>query len=296
MENKKGDNRWLWTVVLCFGFLSFAPFIWAAIQTRSARFRTAAIGSSIGSAAAFLAAGIGGIGDAADQRREMEESGVPESVIDASAPSGQAWAYWVVIAVWALSSAYALYLNPEYKAWRDRRANSQPTTPAAETAPTTSPIYQPIPRGYPPIAPPPPAAPTDSPSIHYTMNIYGGTNSVNNQGAVVRADGDVHDVLNGSVEQSTSSQGFEPAIVAALIAEYRTALIELNHEVRHDAEHRLDQLESEIALASPNQDAVKGHLDSLKAIAKSAVTAGAGRAVGAGGVALLSSVLGNWPF
>jgi len=279
---QKGDNRWLWTVVCTMGLLSFAPFIWAAIQTRSARFRTAAIVNSVGSAIVWMSLVLSGALAAAEQTREMREAGVPDSIVEASGPTGDSWAYWVVAAVWAASSAYALYLNPQYVQWRSRRIGdgiaAQPQR--APAAPLTA-------------APPqPPAA---APYMNITNNIYGGTNSVNTQGALVNAGGDVNDVNSGAVEQSTSSEGLEPEVVMALIEQYRRALAELDDERRQMAKDHLDQLALEMATAEPQQEAVKGHLDSLKAIAHQALTTGAGRAAGAGGVALFSTLLSNWP-
>lgn len=131
--------------------------------------------------------------------------------------------------------------------------------------------------------------------MQITNNIYGGTNSVNTQGAVVNAGGDVMGVNSGAVEQSTSSEGIAPEVILALIERYRTALVELDHDARHVAERRLDQLALEVATAEPNHTAVKGHLDSLKAVARQAVTDGAGRAAAGGGAAMLSALLSNWP-
>jgi hypothetical protein len=280
LGKRKGDNRWLWTVVCTFGLLSFAPFIWAAIQTRSERFRTAAIVSGVASALVWISLIAGGVFAAADEGQEMRDAGVPDAVVETAGPQGDAWAYWVVAVVWAVTSAYALYLNPEYVQWRARRIGNQA---ASEF-------------GQPPLGllnPPPP--PAGAPSMHITTNIYGGTNSVNTQGAMVNAGGDVTDVNSGAVEQSTSSEGLEPAVILALIEQYRIALVELDHDARHVAEHRLDQLALEMATAEPDEPAVKGHLESVRAIAHQAVMAGAGRAAGAGGAALLSALLSNWP-
>ncbi len=280
LGKQKGDNRWLWTVVGTLGLLSFGPFIWAAIQTRSPRFRTAAVVSCVASVVVWISLVASGALAAAEQRQDLRDAGVPDSVLATDGPTGDPWAYWVLAAVWAASSAYALYLNPEYVQWRARRIGSQTAGEPAQA-----------PSG--PWTPPP--APTTAPSMQITTYIYGGTNSVNNQGAAINAGGDVRGVNSGAVEQSTSSQGVEPEVVLALVEQYRTALAELDHDARQLAQRRLDQLALEMATAEPDQAEVKGHLDSLKAIARQAVTAGAGRAAGAGGVAALSALLSNWP-
>jgi hypothetical protein len=280
LGKRKGDNRWLWTVVCTFGLLSFAPFIWAAIQTRSVRFRTAAVVSCVASAVVWISLVASGALAAAEQRQEMRDAGVPDSVLATDGPTGDLWAYWVVAAVWVASSAYALYLNPEYVQWRARRIVDRAASESAQAP-------------FGPFTPPP--SPTVTPSMQITNNIYGGTNSVNTQGAVVNAGGDVKGVNSGTVEQSTSSEGIEPEVVLALVEQYRTALAELDDDARQLAQRRLDQLALEMAAAEPDQAEVKGHLDSLKAIARQAVTAGAGRAAGAGGVAALSALLSNWP-
>jgi hypothetical protein len=282
---RKGDNRWLWTVVCMFGFLSFVPFVWAAVQVRTKPFRTAAIISSVGSAVAFVAAAAGGLLEAAERNQALRESGAPDSVVNATVASGDTWAVWVIAAVWLGSSLYALYLNPEYVQSRARRLGYQSVGSGSV-------------QGVPPPTPssawgaPAPSAST----MQITNNIYGGVNNVNAQATVVQAGGNVSGVNGGKVDQTATSSGFQAEVVLAFISQYRAALTELDLGSRQAAEAQLDQLEAEISSPEPDEFVVNRLLHTLKALAHHAVSSGVTRAAAAAGSALMATLLSNWPF
>ncbi len=285
MSKRKGDHRWLWTVVGTFGMLSFIPFIWAAIQVRTKSFRTAAIINSLGSATVFAAAAVGGVFEAAEQTENLRAAGVPDSVLEAAGVRGAAWASWVFAAVWLGSSLYALYLNPEYVRWRASRLGHQGVGDG------------PVPH----VPPPAPLSAWASPAptasaVQITNNIYGGVNNVNAQATAVRAGGNVSGINGGKVEQSATSTGLQADVVLAFINQYRAALIELDDGSRRAAEAQLDQLAAEMRSPEPNEESVKGHIHTLKALAHHAISSGATKAAAAAGSALMSTLLGSWPF
>lgn len=284
MGKHKGDHRWLWTVVCTFGMFSFVPFVWAAVQVRGKRFSTAAIVSSVGAAIAFTSASVGGLFEAAEQAQTLRESGVPESVVKASVARGDAWAYWVIVAVWLGSSLYALYLNPEYVQWRSRRLGHQSLSGGS------------VPPFSPPAAPTSWIAPAPSTStVQITNNIYGGVNNVNAQANVVQAGGNVKGVHGGKVEQSATSWGVQPEVVLAFISQYRAALVEMDHGSRQVAEVQLDQLAAEMRSAEPDEVVVNRHLHTLKALAHHAVASGAAKAAAVAGSTLMATLLDGWP-
>ena len=283
MGKRKGDNRWLWTVVCTFGMLSFVPFIWAAVQVRTKSFRTAAIVSSLGSATAFVSASVGGLFEAAEQSQKLRDAGVPDSVVEATVVSGPAWVSWVLMALWLGSSLYALYLNPEYVRWRTGRLGSQGAGGSAQHIP-------PSPLGA--WGAPTPLAPT----AQVTNNFYGGSNNVNAQAAAVQSSGNVEGIHSGRIEQSATSTGFQADVVLAFIDQYRAALVELDHGPRQAAEAQLDQLAVEMTSGAPDEVVVSRHLHTLKALAHHAISSGGTKAAAAAGSALMSSLLGAWPF
>ena len=301
MGKRKGDNRWLWTVVCTFGMLSFVPFIWAAIQVRTKRFGTAAIINIVGSATVFVAAALGGVFEAAEQTEKLRDAGASESAVEAAGLNGDAWASWVFVAVWLGSSLYALYLNPEYVQWRASRLGQQgvDSGPASSIPPPAPPRAW-VPGGSAQHVPPPanawaghvPAAP----SVQITNNIYGGVNNVNSQATTVQAGGNVSGVNGGRVKQSATSTGLQADAVLAFMAQYRAALLELDDGSRRAAETQLNQLAAEIASPELDEDSVRSHLHTLRALAHHAVASGARGAAAAGGSALMSTLLNNWPF
>ena len=285
MGKRKGDHRWLWTVICMFGFLSFVPFLWAAVQVRTKPFRTAAIISSVGSAMAFAAAAVGGLFEAAERTQTLRESGAPDSVVDATVASGDTWAVWVVVAVWLGSGLYALYLNPEYVQWRARRLGHQYVGGGSV-------------QGVPPPTPssawgaPAPSAST----MQITNNIYGGVNNVNAQATVVQAGGNVSGVNGGKVDQTATSSGLQAEVVLAFISQYRAALTDLDPGSRQAAEAQLDQLEAEISSPEPDEGVVNRQLHTLKALAHHAVASGLTKAAATAGSALMATLLSTWPF
>lgn len=289
VSKRKGDNRWLWTVICLFGLLSFVPFVWAAVQVRTRRFVTAAIVNTVGSAAAFGAASLGGILESAERAQTLRESGVPDAVVDATVERGDAWAYWVVVAVWLGSSLYALYLKPEYVQWRTRHMGPQNVI------------------GWPSqhIPPPPPPHPSSrvwgapepsASTVQITNHIYGGVNNVNAQATVVQAGGNVKGVNGGRVDQSAVSSGLQPEVVLAFISRYRAALAELDPDSRQAAEAELALLAVAISSPQPDEAMVNRQLLTLKALAQQAIASGAAKAAATAGSALMATLLSNWPF
>ncbi len=283
MGKRKGDHRWLWTVVCTFGMLSFVPFIWAAIQVRTKSFRTAAIVTSLGSAAAFVSATAGGLFEAAEQSQKLRDAGVPDSVVEATVVRGAAWAYWVLAALWLGSSLYALYLNPEYVRWRAGRLGSQGVGGSAQHIPP-APLSARV--------SPAPLAPT----AQITNNFYGGSNNVNAQATAVQSSGNVTGINSGKIEQTATSTGFQAGEVLAFIDQYRAALVELDYGSRQAAEAQLDQLAVEMTSDAPDEAVVSRHLHTLRALAHHAVASGVTKAAAVAGSALMSTLLGNWPF
>lgn len=285
MGKRKGDRRWLWTVVVSFGLLSFVPFVWAAIQVRTKRFKTAAVIVSAVSGVAIVCAVIGGFFAAAQRSQSLREAGVPDDVVAATVAPGDAWATWVIAGVWLGTCLYALYLNPEYLEWRARRLGGQ----NLDAVPT----YYPSPQTQSqPWAAPQPM----TPPVQITNHIYGGTNNVNAQATVVQAGGDVREVNGGKVAQSASSAGLEPEAVLAFISQYRAALRELDVGSRQAAEAQLDQLSVELASSAPDEAIVRRNIHTLKALAHHAVTSGLTKAAATAGSALMATLLNNWPF
>jgi len=286
MGKRKGDRRWLWTVVITFGLLSFAPFVWAAIQVRTRRFKTAAVIVSAASAVAIVCAVIGGLFEAAQRSQSLREAGVPDDVVAATVAPGDAWATWVIAGVWLGTCLYALYLNPEYLEWRARRLGGENVA----VVPTYYPSPQTPSHSW---AAPQPMTP---PVQQITNHIYGGTNNVNAQATVVQAGGDVRGVNGGKVAQSASSAGLEPEVVLAFISQYRAALRELDVGSRQAAEAQLDQLSVEMASSAPDEAIVSRNIHTLKALAHHAVTSGLTRAAATAGSAMMATLLNNWPF
>ncbi len=279
--SEHGGHRWVWVVVGCLGAFAFVPFLWAAVQVRTRNFRNAAIVSCVASTASWVALTAGGLFAAADQREALEEAGVPDEVIDQAGISGATWAYVVLFAVWGGTSLYALYLNPEYLSWRRSGRDGYASHQSAALTPPA--------HGGPLRDSSPPLTREQRPRAVPLIN-WRGTVNVHEQ--VVHAGGDVTGVHGGTVSQRGSVSGMSVEAVLALVAQYRTALIEMDPSSRQEAELILANLEREILLPQPDTTAASRHLEMLKAIAQRAVISAASGT----GTKFVSALLKSWPF
>lgn len=106
--------------------------------------------------------------------------------------------------------------------------------------------------------------------------------------------GDVRNSQIGAgstVNQHASFDASQLSEVRAWLQRYRSALSELDDDLRPLAEKQLDQAEIEIETESPRRTIVHGLLGSLREFANAALTAAGTSA----GTLALSGVIQNWP-
>jgi hypothetical protein len=221
--------------------------------------------------------------EAAEQRAKLRAAGVPESVIGATDSSTPSWATWVIAGIWIGMSLYALYLNPEYVRWRAARiGRSSEIRPSQASAFATQPTAwsPPVPHG----------------SVVQYITVNGGDNNFNTQSTSVQAGGNVSGISGSHVEQSATSAGLPTEVLLAFIDQYRAALTGLDVGTQHAAEPRLKQLAAEVTAAQPNGAVINQNLQTLKALAHHALSAGIAKAATTGGSAAMSALLAQWPF